>query len=85
MNDCYAIVCNVYGAGTLFIPQLPHPLLVSIFPDTDLKISLLSISQLCGIGCHATYTDQRIHITYNGITIIHNKETISQLIYTVSY
>ena len=76
---------SAIGAGTLFIPQLPHPLLVYIFPDTDLKISLLSISQLCSIGCHATFTDQRIHITYNGITIIDNKKSVTDMLWHVHF
>ena len=48
-------------------------------------MSLLSIFQLCGIGFHATFTDNCMHITYNGITIVDNKISVTDMLWHVQY
>lgn len=44
-------------SGTLLFPNLPYPINAYIFPDKVLHTSLLSVSELCNVGCLATFTD----------------------------
>ena len=57
------------GSCFLHIPNFPHPLLTHVFPDNVLNTYLLSIVQLCQIGCVATFTATAVTIVFNALTI----------------
>ena len=61
---------QAHSVGSLSLPNLPIPLVVYLFNDTDLSLSLLSISDLCKAGCLATFTDDRCVVTYNGSIVV---------------
>lgn len=50
--------------GYLLLPNLPHQLPVHVFDNNVLDTSLISISELCHVGCTATFTDTACHINY---------------------
>ena len=47
------------------------PLHRACFSDSALNTSLLSIAQLCRIGCIATFTSTAVHITIDQSTVLH--------------
>ena len=60
------------SAGDLWLPHLSVPLTAHIFPDASLDTSLVSISELCNNGCVATFTNEDVHITKDGLTVLHH-------------
>ena len=61
---------QAHSVGSLHLPNLPTPLVAYIFKDTDLSLSLLSISSLCKAGCLAHFTDEKFIVTYNGCVVV---------------
>ena len=69
-------------SGTLLFPNLPYPIYAYIFPDKVLHTSLLSVSDLCNVGCLATFTDTQFHVTYNNSTVLHGIKATSDTLWT---
>ena len=61
---------HAHSVGSLRLPNLPLPLVAYIFKDTDLSLSLLSISELCKAGCVVQFTNANFIATYNGCTVV---------------
>ena len=60
--------------GDLHLPHLSEPLTAYIFPDDMLSTSLISISELCNNGCVATFTSDDVHVTCEGLTVLHHQK-----------
>ena len=58
------------GTCLLYMPNLPRALLAHVFLDHALNTSLLSIAQLCGMGCVATFNHTTVHVTNNNLTVL---------------
>lgn len=58
------------GTCLLQLPNLQYSLLAHIFPDTTLNSSLLSIPQLCKMGCTAMFTSTEVTILCNHLTVL---------------
>ena len=69
--------------GDLQLPNLPAPLTAYVFPDNTLSTSLLSISELCNRGCVATFTSDDVHVTCEGLTVLHHHKDKSDSLWTV--
>ena len=61
----YASTC-----GHIHFPNLPVPILAYIFPDSVLHTSLLSVSEVCNVGCIATFTATMFDIAYNALLVL---------------
>ena len=72
------------GSCLLNIPNLPQPLLTHVFPDNILNTSLLSIVQLCQIGCVATFTATAVTIMYNALTVLSGPLSSSSQLWTIN-
>ena len=71
------------SAGDLWLPHLPVPLTAHIFPDASLDTSLVSISELCNNGCIATFTNEDMHVTKDGLTVLHHRKDKSDHLWNV--
>ena len=71
------------SAGDLWLPHLPTPLTVHIFPDTKLDTSLISISELCNNGFIATFSSEDVHVTKDGLTVLHHGKDKSDHLWNV--
>ena len=69
-------------SGTLLFPNLPYPIKAYIFPDRVLHTSLLSVSELCNVGCLATFTNTTFHVTYNNSTVLHGVKATTDTLWT---
>ena len=69
-------------SGLLYFDNLPHPIKAYIFPDHILHTSLLSVSELCNVGCLATFTDTHFQITYNNSIVIHGTKAATDTLWT---
>lgn len=69
-------------SGILYFNNLPHPIEAYIFPDQILHTSLLSVSELCNVGCLATFTDTHLQITYNNVMVIHGTKATTDTLWT---
>ena len=58
-----SLITSLY-TGTFSLPALPTPLSAHVFPDNVLDTSLISISELCNLGCVATFVRTGCTITY---------------------
>ena len=58
------------GSCQLVFPNLPQPVSCHIFPDEILNTSLLSIAQLCRMGCIATFSASTVTITYTDLPVL---------------
>lgn len=67
----------------LHLPPLPSPILIYVFSDHDLSSSLLSVSQLCNHGCHATFTNELFSITYGPVTLCSGPKSPSDTLWHV--
>ena len=71
---------HLHSVGLLFFPNLDKALVAHIFEDSELSLSLLSISDLCNAGCTATFSADDIVIRHNGNIIINDtKDTHDSL------
>lgn len=70
-------------SGYLHFSNLPHPITAYIFPDSVLHTSLLSVSELCNVGCLATFTDTHFHVTYNDLIVIKGTKAPTDTLWTV--
>ena len=61
----------------LILPHLPHKILAHIFPDKMLDTSLISISNLCNMGCEATFTQNTCQVTYRNNIVLSTAKLIS--------
>ena len=59
------------GICHLQLPHLQCPFVAHVFSDSALNTSLLSIAQLCRLGCIATFTSSEVHITIDQSTVLH--------------
>ena len=57
-------------AGTFSLPNLPTPVPAYIFSDQSLDTSLLSISELCNLGCVATFSATGCVITHHDTVVL---------------
>ena len=71
------------SVGELWLPHLPAPLTAHIFPDASLDTSLVSISELCNNGCIATFTSEEMHVTKDGLTVLHHGKDKSDHLWNV--
>ena len=71
------------GSCLLDIPSLPQPLLSHVFSDSVLNTSLLSIVQLCQVGCVATFTATAVTIMYNANTVLSGAPSSSSQLWTI--
>ena len=58
-----SLITSLY-TGTFYLPALPTPLSAHVFPDNVLDTLLISISELCNLGCVATFVRTGCTITY---------------------
>jgi Reverse transcriptase (RNA-dependent DNA polymerase) len=58
------------GYCELNFPNVPQPVLCHIFMDDVLNTSLLSIAQLCRMGCVATFSAHSATVTYNDLPVL---------------
>ena len=61
----------------LHLPNLPQSIIAYVFADNDLDTLLISISNLCNLGCTATFTDTHCHITYEDNNVLSTAEPAS--------
>ena len=69
-------------SGLLYFDNLPHPIKAYIFPDHILHTSLLNVSELCNVGCLATFTDTCFQITYKNSTVIQGTKAVTDTLWT---
>ena len=64
---------SIRSIGTCHIhfPHLQCPFTAHVFSDSALNTSLLSIAQLCRLGCVATFTSTDVHVTHKQSTVLH--------------
>lgn len=70
-------------SGTLYFPYLPQPLKVHVFDDSHLDTSLISISELCNIGCTATFTASNCIITYQDDVVCTSTKSLSDRLWNI--
>ena len=58
------------GTCMLHIPNLPRAIFAHVFSDNLLNTSLLSIAQLCELGCIATFTSTTVTVTNDNLTVL---------------
>ena len=58
------------STNLLHLPNLPQSKIAYVFADNDLDASLISISNLCNLGCTATFTDTHCHIPYEDNNVL---------------
>ena len=51
--------------GLLYLPHLDQPFQAHVFSDSDLSLSLLSLSEMCRVGCSATFMDTHVQSQAN--------------------
>ena len=56
-----------------------------LFPDTVLNTSLLSIAQLCKLGCTATFTSTEVHVTHTQHTVFHGSKMPDDSLWSIGY
>ena len=73
-------VISSSAVGHLHIPYCPFDILAYVFDDKTLNTSLLSVSQLCNLGCEAIFTDTNCTINYKQTLVLHaNKPPTANL------
>ena len=58
------------SAGFMSFPHLPAPIIAYMFPDKDLRHSLLCLAQFCAQGCLVTFNDTVATITNHGSVVL---------------
>ena len=69
-GDCI----HSHSVGSLHLPNLNQAIIAHIFEDSELSLSLLSISDLCDAGCTATFSAEHIIIKHNECIIIQDSK-----------
>ena len=73
------------GICHIQLPHVQHRLVAHIFPDTTLNTSLLSIAQLCHIGCTALFTSTAVTILYNQLTVLSGIKIPTTHLWSISF
>lgn len=69
-GDCI----HSHSVGSLHLPNLNQAIIAHIFEDSELSLSLLSISDLCDAGCTANISAEHIIIKHNECIIIQDSK-----------
>ena len=69
--------------GKLNISSTGDAITAYVFPDSILKHSLLSLSQLCNIGYTATLTDRDISISKDAVTIMYGTKNTHDKLWNI--
>lgn len=73
------------GACNLDFPNLPHTVPCHIFPNDVLNTSLLSISQLCKMGCVATFSASDASITFSNRPVLRGLKSPDDNLWTLPF
>ena len=89
VNNLHVLLPNgqaIHAIGTchLHLPHIHCPFVAHIFPDTALNTSLLSIGQLCQLGCTATFTSDTVHIVHDNRTVLHGSKLPTDRLWSIS-
>ena len=77
---------SIRSIGTCHIhfPHLHCPFTAHVFSDSALNTSLLSIAQLCRLGCVATFTSTDVHVTHKQSTVLHGSKLSTDFLWSVT-
>ena len=71
--------------GLLHLPNLNKGLVAHIYEDSELSLSLLSISDLCDAGCTATFSADGFVIRHIGAIIINDTKDTHDSLWHVKF
>ena len=72
------------GSCLFYVPNLPQPISGHVLPDDVLNTSLLSIAQLCEMGCVATFTGTNVIITQDNNKVLCGTKLPTSNLWTIS-
>ena len=72
------------GTCHFHFPHLQCPFTAHVFSDSALNTSLLSIAQLCRLGCVATFTSTDVHVTHKQSTVLHGSKLSTDFLWSVT-
>lgn len=77
---------SIHAIGTchLHLPYIQCPFVAHVFPDMALNTSLLSIAQLCRLGCTATFTSDAVHVVHNNCTVLHGSKLPTDHLWSIA-